>query len=55
MSITWLHDILGSNYNSSTEVHNYKAFIIELQIKVTAGGKTTITITVPEKWCSLCN
>jgi len=44
-SITWLHDILGSNCNYSTEVHNYKALITELQIKATARGETTITIT----------
>jgi len=37
--ITWLHDTLGSNCNSSTQVHNYKVFTIELQIKVTAGGE----------------
>jgi len=38
-SITWLHDILGSNCHSRTEVHNYKVFIIKLQIEATAGGK----------------
>jgi len=38
-SITWLHDMLGSNCNYSTEVHNYMVFITELQIKATAGGE----------------
>jgi len=31
--------ILGSNCNSNTEVHNYNVFIIELQIRATAGGE----------------
>ena len=30
-------------------IHNYKVLVIEIQIKATAGGETTITITVPEK------
>jgi len=45
------HIILQSNCNYSTEVHtdNYKALITELQIKVTAGSETTITITEQKK------
>jgi len=30
---------LGSNCNSNIEVRNYMVFIIELQIKATAGGE----------------
>ena len=40
--------MLGSSCNSSTEVHNYIVFIIELLIKATAGGETRIKITVSE-------
>ena len=43
------HSILGSNCNYSTEVHNYKALITELQIKATAGSETTITTTEQKK------
>jgi len=49
-SITWLNDILRSNCNASTKVHNYKAFNTGLQTKDTAGGGNyNYTVTVPEK------
>jgi len=38
-SITWLDETLGSNCNCTTEVHNYMVFIVELQIKATAGSE----------------
>ena len=40
--------MLGTDCNSSAEICNYKVFIIELQIKATVRGQTTITVTVPE-------
>jgi len=29
-SITWFHEMLGTDCNSSAEVRNYKVFIIDL-------------------------